>query len=53
MSIEAYYDERNDTLTLRIGGALHTLHSKEAWSLLDSIERELHGPSLVADHKGD
>ena len=51
--IDAYYNERTDTLNLDINGALHTLNTKDAWRLLDAIEVSLIGPSLVADHKGD
>jgi len=51
--IDAFYDERSDTLLLLVGGHRVTLLSKDAWRLLDTIERELHGPSLVEDHKGD
>jgi hypothetical protein len=51
--IETYYNERSDTLTLDINGHVFTLDTKDAWRLLDAIELELHGPSLVADHRGD
>ncbi len=51
--IDAFYNERTDTLNLDINGHVHTLNIKEAWALLDAIELSLAGPSLVADHKGD
>ena len=51
--MDAYYDERNDTLLLLIDGYRFTLLSKDAFRLLDVIEGELVGYSLVADHKGD
>jgi hypothetical protein len=51
--VDAHYEERDDTLTLELGGHLFSLTSKEAFRLLDIIEMELYGPSLVADHKGD
>ena len=50
---DAYYDERSDTLLLLVGGHRITLLAKDAWALLDTIERELYGASQVADHKGD
>lgn len=48
-----FFNERNSTLHLTIGGHSITLHEGEAWDLLDAIERELSHASLVADHKGD
>lgn len=49
----AFFNGRNGTLHLTIGGYNVTLHEGEAWELLDAIERELSHASLVADHKGD
>ena len=51
--IDAHYEERDDTVTLELDGQLFSLTSKDAFRLLDIIELELLGPSLVADHTGD
>jgi hypothetical protein len=51
--IETYFNEQTETLTLDVAGHVLTLDIREAWALLDAIERELIGPSLVADHRGD
>jgi hypothetical protein len=51
--INAFYNERTDTLNLDLDGHVFTLNAKDAWRLLDAIELSLAGPSLVADHKGD
>lgn len=51
--LDAFYNDRNDTLTISIDGNAYTLTSKDAWRLLDLIETSLIGPSLVADHRGD
>jgi hypothetical protein len=52
-NIDAFYNERTDTLNLTLDGNIYTLNRNDAWRLLDAIELSLHGPSLVADHKGD
>lgn len=49
--IDAFYNDRDDTLTLFIDGSRFTLHSQQAWDLLGSIERELHGADY--DRKDD
>jgi len=51
--IDTFYNERSDTLTLDIDGALTTLTREDAWRLLDMLEIEMFGQSLVEDHKGD
>jgi hypothetical protein len=51
--MDAFYDPRTDTLHLDLFGKPYTLTHEDAWALLDLIELTLHGPSLVADHKGD
>lgn len=51
--IRAFYDERNDTLTLTIGSQTHTLYASQAWGLLDQLQMELDLAGKVADRKGD
>ena len=53
MDIDAVYDERNRRFEVKLGGALFTLTEPEVWRLIDVLESEVYGPSLVADHKGD
>jgi hypothetical protein len=51
--IDTFYNERSDTLVIDIDGTLTTLSRADAWRLLDLIEAEMFGQSLVEDHKGD
>lgn len=51
--IDAFHNERTDTLNLNLDGQLFTLNMNDGWRLLDAIEASLIGPSLVADHRGD
>jgi hypothetical protein len=51
--VEAFFNDRTDTLNLDIDGHVFTLNRVDAWTLLDRIETALYGESLVADHKGD
>lgn len=51
--IRAFYDERNDTVTLSIGGQNHTLYASQAWDLLDQLQVELDLAGKVADSRGD
>ena len=48
---DAFYDERNDTVLILIGGSRVTLTPEGAWNFLHRLEAELHGADY--DRKDD
>ena len=49
--IDAFWDDRTNTLTLLIGEATFTLYPAQAWDLLNRLEVELYGADR--DRKDD
>jgi hypothetical protein len=48
---DVFYNERTDTVYLNIRGQSLTLTGTQAWDLLSTLERELHGQDY--DRKDD
>lgn len=51
--IDAFYNERDDTVILAIGASNYTLYASQAWDLLDRLQSELRLAGMVRDEKGD
>lgn len=49
--LDAFYDERNDSVLLLIGGHRVTLTAEGAWNFLHRLEAALHGADY--DRKDD
>jgi len=52
-SVDAFYNERNDTVTLQLNGTLHTMYASHAWELIGILQSELALAGQVLDQKGD